>query len=93
MDIVNENVIEFLRNQERATITLCQPRFITRIRKLAQEYPEECKIVVENQDGSIMAHIPTKWIKFNPSLQLTEERRKEMAERMRSVRSAYIEQG
>ena len=82
MDIVNENVIEFLRNQERATITLCQPRFITRIRKLAQEYPEECKIIVENQDGSITAHIPTKWIKFIPPRQLSDEQKKALAERL-----------
>lgn len=91
MEGVTENVIEFLRNQDRATVTLCQPRFITRIRKLAEEYPAECQIVVENKDGSIMAHIPTKWIKFNPPLQLSEEQRKAMAERMRSVRNACME--
>ena len=40
-DNVNENVIEFFRNQEKATVTFCQPRFVSKVKKLAEEYPED----------------------------------------------------
>lgn len=91
VDMVNENVIEFLRNEKRATVTLCQPRYITRIRELAEKYPEECQITHENKDGSILAHIPTAWVKINPPMQLNDEQRERLAERMRNVRDALRE--
>ena len=83
MDRCMENVIEFLENQERATVTFSQGRYKTRIRRLAAERPEECQIVAENQDGSLCAHIPVAWIKINPTQQLTEEQREQRAENMR----------
>lgn len=42
MDRCIENVIEFLENQQRATVTFSQGRYKTRIRKLAKARPEEC---------------------------------------------------
>ena len=62
---VTENVVEFPLNADTATVTFCQQRFITKIRKLAEKYPDECRITHENKDGSIVAHIPVKWIKIS----------------------------
>lgn len=81
---VTENVVEFLLNEKTATVTFCQPRFITKIRKLAEKYPDECQITHENKDGSIVAHIPVKWIKISRiDRQLTDEQRAELAERVK----------
>lgn len=82
MDRCIENVIEFLENQERATVTFSQGRYKTRIRRLAAEYPEECRIVAENPDGSMCAHVPVAWIRIAPPKQFTEEQRKQMGERL-----------
>ena len=49
----------------------------------AAERPEECEIVAENQYGSLCAHIPVAWIKINPTKQLSEEQRREIAERFK----------
>lgn len=49
----------------------------------AAERPEECEIVAENQDGSLCANIPVAWIKINPTKQLSEEQRREIAERFK----------
>lgn len=81
-----ENVIEFLENQERATVTFSQGRYKSRIRKLAAERSEECQIVAENKDGSLCAHIPVEWVKIIPPRQLSEEQRKEIAERLSHTR-------
>lgn len=78
-----ENVIEWERDQERASLTLCQRRTINRIKELAEKYPEECQILAQNKDGSIFAHIPVKWIRINPPKQLSENQRAAIAERMR----------
>lgn len=73
MDKCIENVLEFLLNQERATVTFSQARYKSRIRKLAEQHPDECQIVAENRDGSLLAHIPTRWIRIVPSREYTEE--------------------
>lgn len=74
MEAFNENVIEFLKGQKTATVTLCSNlKLNTRVKKLAEQRPDECQIVHENTDGSIVAHIPVKWIKINPSKIMTEE--------------------
>jgi len=73
MDSVIENVIEWIRGQEMATLTLTRGILINRVKKLAIERPEECQIIAENKDGSILAHVPVKWVKINPPRELSEE--------------------
>ena len=84
---MNENCIEFMKNADMATVTFCQGKYITKIRKLAERFPDECDIVAENEDGSIMAHIPTKWIKINNvQREMSEEERMAVAERFKNNR-------
>lgn len=78
-----ENVIEWVKDEERATLTLSQRRTITRVKELSKSHPEKCQILAENEDGSVYAHIPVSWIKINPPMNLSEEQRKKQAERMR----------
>lgn len=83
----NENVIEFLRDQKKATVTFCQGKYISKIRKLAEKYPDECDIDVENTDGSIVAHIPVKWIKITPlKREITDEQKQILRDRMQKLR-------
>lgn len=82
MDRCNENVIEFLEDEQRATVTFSQGRYKRRIKKLAAEHPEKCQIMEENTDGSMCAHIPVTWIKISPPKQFTEEQRQQMGERL-----------
>lgn len=77
-----ENVIEFVRDGKTATLSLSQRRYITRVKQLAERYPDECKILAENEDGSLYAHIPVKWIRINPPAQLTEEQQEKRTSRI-----------
>lgn len=72
---VNENVIEFLKVQKRATLTFSQGRYVSKAKKLAESHPDECQVVAENKDGSICAHVPVRWIKIIPPREYTEEER------------------
>ena len=85
MDDFRENVLEFVQNSNTATVTFTQGRYISRIRELAEKKPDKCKIMTENRDGSIVAHIPTSWIKINPDRELTDEQRAIMSERAKNV--------
>ena len=81
-----DNTIEFLKNSPIATVTFSQGKYITKIRKLAKRFPDECQITHENQDGSIVAHIPVKWIKINNTQrEMTEEEKRLAAERIRNT--------
>lgn len=77
----SENVIEWVKNGKRATLSLSQRRTITRVKELAEKYPDKCQIVKENKDGSVYAHVPTEWIRINPGKELTEEQGIELAQR------------
>lgn len=89
----NENVIEFLKDGKIATLSLSQGRYKTRIRELAQSHPEECEIVAENKDGSMCAHVPVAWIRINPSMNLTDEQRNTLSERMKNTRRNMLDKG
>lgn len=79
-----ENSIEFLKDTKTATVTFSQGRFITKIEKLAEKYPDEVQIVHRNK-GSIVAHIPVHYINIsNRKRDLTEEERKVLGDRLRS---------
>lgn len=85
-DNVNENVIEFLRDSKTATVTFCQGRYVSKIKKLAEEYPEDVQITYENPDGSIVAHVPTKWVKVSAPRKMSEEQKEMFAERLAQYR-------
>lgn len=78
-----ENGIEFLKDSKTATVQFCQGRYKSRIKKLAEKYPDECGILAENPDGTLLAHIPVEWIRINPGVVLTEEQKQKKAETMR----------
>lgn len=78
-----ENGIEWVKDSEWATLSLSQRRMISRVKKLAEQHPEQCQILAENEDGSIYAHIPVSWIRINPGMELTEEQKEKKAKTMR----------
>lgn len=83
-----ENVIEWTKDNERATLTLCQRRTITKVKKLAESHPEECQIVAENKDGSISAHVPVSWVKISPPKKLTEKQLEQVKQNISKFNSA-----
>lgn len=76
---LKENAIEFYKGDKRATGSFTQERYITKIKKLAKDYPDECQIVAENEDGSICCHFPVRWIKISANKSNLTEEQKEAA--------------
>lgn len=78
---MNENVIEWLTNDSEVTVTLSQRKYITKVKKLQEKYPDEVRIVVENKDGSVVAKLPIKYIKISAPRKVSEEQREQLRER------------
>lgn len=86
-----ENTIEWIRNSDTATVTFSQGRFITKIEKLAEKYPDEVQIVHRNK-GSIVAHIPVHYLQIsNRKRDLSEEERKMLSERAKIIFHAQLD--
>ena len=81
-----DNALCFYNNFDKAAVNFSQGRFISKIKKLAKEHPEDCRIVLENSDGSVVAQIPTKWVKISPPRHVSDEQREKFVNRMRKKR-------
>jgi exosome complex RNA-binding protein Rrp42 (RNase PH superfamily) len=85
-----ENVVEWITGDKQVTVTLTQQKHISKVRKLAEKFPDEVKIDYVNKDGSIVAHLPLRAIKINLTAkrELTEDEREILAERLRLARES-----
>ena len=77
-------------SEEVAFISSDERRWINRVRRLQNEYPEFVEIIKqpEKNDGCIYAKIPIKWIRVQPpkKTNFTAEQKQEMAKRLAHYR-------
>ena len=66
-----------------------QQKWINRIKKLAEKYPDDVTIRhrPEDNDGCICATLPAEWLRIAPprASNLTDEQRRAAAERMKAL--------
>lgn len=80
-----ENVIEWLRDEKTAALTITQGRVKSKVERLAKARPEECEILARNEDGSMFARVPVGWVKISPPREVSEEQRQQAKERMEAM--------
>ena len=89
-DTNNENCLEFLSGERYVTVSFTNRKHINRIKKLYEERKEDFKYFVENNDGSVCAKIPLKWIKINAGSKegrtMTEEQKEAARIRLAKAR-------
>lgn len=84
-------VIEYLDGRGFATVSTSIRSYVTKAKKLAKAYPDEVKIII-NQNGSAYIQFPPKWIKFpspprkRGTKELTDEQKEILVERMKNAR-------
>lgn len=84
-DIMNECVIEWIKGDKIAGVTMPNnTKLKNRILKIAETRKEVD--VTMNDDGSIYARIPSAWVKINPSVEMTEEKKEIQRQRMIELR-------
>ena len=82
----NENCIEFLNNQHPITVSFCMQKWINKVKKLKEEHPDDVKILAENEDGSICARLPIKYLKISAPRKVSDEQRQAASERFKKLR-------
>jgi len=82
--LATDNSIDWERGQDMATCTFTMKRFITKIEKLAEKYPDDVKIIHRNEDGTVVAHMPISYIHLsNAKKNLSDDENDSRAELMR----------
>ena len=87
---LKENVIEFITGDKKATLTFSNRSHITKIKKLYESNKNDFDYFIENQDGSVCARIPLKWIKLGLPRKVTDEQRAASAERLKDMRNKRV---
>lgn len=60
-----DNSLEWYIGDKYASVTASEMKLKNKIKKLAKDYPDDVKILYQNEDGSILARMPRNWIKIN----------------------------
>ena len=91
MTNMNETCITRIEGDDHIGVYTSERKFINKLRKLQQEYPDQVKITHENPDGSLCVVLPYNWMPFpKPPTKrnYTEEQKEEMRKRMRKARES-----
>lgn len=89
---VNECATNFIKGEKVASVTAAAgTKWNNRLRKWAEEFPEAVQILAVNEDGSVFAHFPSKFVKLERPVEregrkLTDEEKAVGAERLRVAR-------
>lgn len=91
MELFNETVIEHLGGESFAGVSSGERGMKNRLAKLAEQYPEDVKLIATNTDGSVFYHVPYKWVSIRRPKQVnwTEEQKAAAAERLRLARDKH----
>ncbi len=80
---INENLMEWLTGEEIIACTFSQRKHVNLFRKFSERYPEDYRLIAENEDGSIYGEVSINCISFRSPSRLTDEQRAERAKQAR----------
>ena len=89
-DDLRENCIYWLDGDKEATINVNgRSRYATRLRKLANDYPEEVKILSDEDGRYLVACIPVKAVKINiVKREMTDEQKQRLVQTLAKTRES-----
>lgn len=83
---MNEFSIEWVKGGNYAGITVPTGTALkSKLIKLAKESPDDVKIISENEDGSVFAHIPINYVKISPPRKVSEKQKEEASKRFKRM--------
>lgn len=77
-------------DKEHGYFSTDERRFITKVRRLQEKFPDRVRIIAEpeDNDGCLYCELPTEWftIRVPKKRDLTDEQRREIANRLQHAR-------
>lgn len=85
-----ETVVGYIVGEKQASFCSSEKKWINKIIKLKESHPDDVHIdyYPEDNNGTLLAHIPTKWLKVSPPRQVSDEQRAAAAERLKAARES-----
>ena len=81
---MNEFVIEWIKGNSVASVTCpSNSRLANKIRNLAKNHKEI--IVIRDENGALFAHIPVSTVSIRKPIEISDEKRQELSERMKRM--------
>lgn len=89
---ITETCFDHIDEDLHFVITASENWSIKKIKQLKEKYPDDVKIVHENKDGSLVAHVPKDWIKIQPkkNYTLSDAQKKLVVQRLQQGRKNKI---
>lgn len=90
---IYETVYEHMSGNPTFTITAAERWSKAMVHRLKEKYPDEVDIRHTNPDGSMVVRFPFEWMRIVPKkrVELSDERKEELRERMATIRAAKSE--
>lgn len=80
-----ETIINFNEGEDTASVYTHNGALRRRLEQLAQERPEECRLVKTCHDGqAVEYYIPKKWLRVNPTRQVSDAQREALEKARRA---------
>ena len=89
MENFKETCVTRIQGDDHIGVYTAEQKFINKIMKLKEEYPDDVVITHENADGSICVNLPYDWFRLpkpKAKRNFTPEQKAAMVERMKKAR-------
>lgn len=84
--------INFYEGDDTVWVTVYQGKYKNQIKKLAEEYPDEVKVIAINDNGTLYAKLDKKFVhlsfSYREKKEVTEEQREAARERIKLAQEA-----
>lgn len=81
-----ETTTNYMYGDETFTMSSSERKWINRIKKYSEQYPNDVKITHINEDGSIIAEMNKKWFKISPPRKISDKQRELASKRFKALR-------
>jgi len=85
---VRETTWSHIQGEVTGTLYTAENKWINKIYKWKQQYPDQVDIKHINEDKSIVVHIPAKWFKVSPTKRVSEKNKIAAKERMKNIQAS-----
>lgn len=87
--------VNWFNDSDEVSVTLYERKYKKQIEKLIEDHPDEVHISAVNEDGTIVARLPKKYVHINfgerAKREMTEDQKAAAAERLRVAREKKAE--
>lgn len=84
---MNEFAINWLKGADYAEVTVpASTALKNKLLRLSRERPNEVTNIIEIKDGSMVCHVPVRWVKVSPPRFVSDEQREAARLRFAKIR-------